>query len=224
MSSRGSSSPAGSAGSPRARASGSARRRSSAPAASTSFRFLRLAVVIGAAYWALFRWLHPLLFDDRLRSADARHDERAARPSCFAAACISLFVAALAAVNVDRRLRQSAGGRRGSPQHARRARGIAPFHSAPAHARRSACTCSTCSPCSSSCGCGFKWRRRAAAPAWWALLAAQVYLLSGSGPAVVHRLGSRVLPGRAGARRLHRRAGAALARLAGGRGDRESDK
>ena len=25
-------------------------------------RFLRLAVVIGAAYWALFRWLHPFLF------------------------------------------------------------------------------------------------------------------------------------------------------------------
>ncbi len=25
-------------------------------------RFLRLAVVIGACYWALFRWLHPLLF------------------------------------------------------------------------------------------------------------------------------------------------------------------
>jgi len=25
-------------------------------------RFLRLAVVIGAAYWALFRWLHPYLF------------------------------------------------------------------------------------------------------------------------------------------------------------------
>lgn len=26
-------------------------------------RFLRLAVVIGAAYWALFTWLHPMLFD-----------------------------------------------------------------------------------------------------------------------------------------------------------------
>jgi hypothetical protein len=25
-------------------------------------RFLRLAVVVGAAYWALFRWLHPFLF------------------------------------------------------------------------------------------------------------------------------------------------------------------
>jgi hypothetical protein len=28
------------------------------------FRFLRLAVVAGAAYWAIFRWLHPLLFDN----------------------------------------------------------------------------------------------------------------------------------------------------------------
>ena len=26
------------------------------------WRFLRLAIVIGAAYWALFRWLHPFLF------------------------------------------------------------------------------------------------------------------------------------------------------------------
>ncbi|HXT69738.1 MAG TPA: hypothetical protein VN700_08280 [Vicinamibacterales bacterium] len=26
------------------------------------FRFLRLAVVTGAAYWSLFRWLHPFLF------------------------------------------------------------------------------------------------------------------------------------------------------------------
>jgi hypothetical protein len=26
-------------------------------------RFLRLAIVIGAAYWALFRWLHPFLFE-----------------------------------------------------------------------------------------------------------------------------------------------------------------
>jgi hypothetical protein len=26
------------------------------------FRFLRLAVVIGAAYWAIFAWLHPYLF------------------------------------------------------------------------------------------------------------------------------------------------------------------
>jgi hypothetical protein len=25
-------------------------------------RFLRLAVVVGAAYWAIFRWLHPFLF------------------------------------------------------------------------------------------------------------------------------------------------------------------
>lgn len=27
------------------------------------WRFLRLAVVIAAAYWALFNWLHPMLFD-----------------------------------------------------------------------------------------------------------------------------------------------------------------
>jgi len=26
-------------------------------------RFIRLAVIIGAAYWALFRWLHPFLFE-----------------------------------------------------------------------------------------------------------------------------------------------------------------
>jgi hypothetical protein len=28
------------------------------------WRFLRLGVLIGAAYWALFRWLHPWLFED----------------------------------------------------------------------------------------------------------------------------------------------------------------
>ncbi|MEO8070807.1 MAG: hypothetical protein ABI652_05360 [Acidobacteriota bacterium] len=63
------------------------------------FRFLRLGLVIGFAYWALFRWLHPLLFTslyDRLtRDLTVEHYALAIRALLY-----FVFMAALALVNV----------------------------------------------------------------------------------------------------------------------------
>jgi hypothetical protein len=63
------------------------------------FRFARIGVVIGAMYWALFAWLHPLLFQtiyDRLtRDIATEHQAIVYRTLLYA-----LFFACLALVNV----------------------------------------------------------------------------------------------------------------------------
>ena len=62
-------------------------------------RFLRLAIVVGAAYWALFRWLHPLIFvwlwDRLIRDLTVERTALAIRVALYLA-----FFAALMAVNV----------------------------------------------------------------------------------------------------------------------------
>jgi hypothetical protein len=62
-------------------------------------RFLRLGVVIGAAYWALFRWLHPFLFvtlyDRWTRDLTVERDAILLRVALYA-----IFLAALVKVNL----------------------------------------------------------------------------------------------------------------------------
>jgi len=62
-------------------------------------RFLRLAVVIGAVYWALFRWLHPFLltttYDRLTRDLTEERKGLLIRGGLYLA-----FVAALAVVNL----------------------------------------------------------------------------------------------------------------------------
>ncbi len=63
------------------------------------FRFLRLAVVIGAAYWWLFAWLHPVLFGTLYnRWTREMTEERDA--IALRAALYVVFFAALAFVNL----------------------------------------------------------------------------------------------------------------------------
>ena len=63
------------------------------------FRFLRLAVVAGAVYWALFRWLHPYLFDHLYgrwtRDMTSERDGLILRAGLYV-----VFVLALALVNI----------------------------------------------------------------------------------------------------------------------------
>lgn len=77
-------------------------------------RFLRLGAVVGAAYWALFHWLHPYLFGslyDRLtRDLTVERDAIVIRSVLYAAflaviACVSLIAdfAKVRAVVEDRR-------------------------------------------------------------------------------------------------------------------------
>ena len=187
------------------------------------FRFLRLGVIIGAAYWVLFRWLHPLLFDGLYDSA-VRDMTSERQAIVLRASLYLLFAGALAAVNVvadfakvravveDRRSMIAALGAslRFIRRRPWRVGGVVLLNViallvilrlwlqvAPARDR--------------ACVVGVS--RLAGLPA-----GARV------GQALVHRLGGRILPGRAGARRLHGVAGARVARLAGGRGDRESER
>jgi hypothetical protein len=64
-----------------------------------AFRFARLAIVVGAAYWALFRWIHPFLFDrayDRLtRDLATEHQVIIVRAGLYV-----VFFAALALVSL----------------------------------------------------------------------------------------------------------------------------
>ena len=62
-------------------------------------RFLRLGIIIGAAYWLLFRWLQPMLFGEIYESAT--RDMTTERQGILLRASLYLvFAAALAAVNV----------------------------------------------------------------------------------------------------------------------------
>lgn len=65
------------------------------------FRFLRLGVVIGACYWALFRWLHPLLFttlyDRWTRDLTAEHQGLAIRAGLYAVFLVALMLVSLIA-------------------------------------------------------------------------------------------------------------------------------
>ncbi len=63
------------------------------------FRFLRLGVVIGAAYWGLFHWLHPLLFDG-LYDAAVRDMTSERQAILLRASLYLLFAGALATINV----------------------------------------------------------------------------------------------------------------------------
>ena len=64
-----------------------------------AIRFMRLAVLVGAAYWVLFRWIHPYLFEslyDRLtRDMTEERDAMVVRGVLYV-----VFVAAVALVNV----------------------------------------------------------------------------------------------------------------------------
>jgi hypothetical protein len=62
-------------------------------------RFLRLAVVIGVCYWAIFRWLHPLLFET-LWNRWTRDLTSESTALLLRAALYLVLLAALAAVNV----------------------------------------------------------------------------------------------------------------------------
>lgn len=64
-------------------------------------RFLRLAVVMGACYWALFRWLHPLLFDTIYnrwtRDLTEEHTALVLRVSLYLAFGLALMLVSLVA-------------------------------------------------------------------------------------------------------------------------------
>jgi hypothetical protein len=62
-------------------------------------RFLRLAVVIGAAYWALFRWVHPILFE-RVFHHFTRDMTSERSGALLRAGLYVAFLLAIAAINV----------------------------------------------------------------------------------------------------------------------------
>lgn len=62
-------------------------------------RFLRLAIVIGVCYWAIFSWLHPLLFDT-LWNRWTRDLTSETTALLIRTALYLVFLAALAAVNL----------------------------------------------------------------------------------------------------------------------------
>jgi hypothetical protein len=61
------------------------------------FRFLRLGLLLGLAYWALFRWIYPLLLGDALRALTGA---TAANPAVVRTSLEAIFVAALVLISV----------------------------------------------------------------------------------------------------------------------------
>ena len=61
------------------------------------FRFLRLGLLLALTYWALFRWIYPLLLDDTLR---ALAGATAVDPAVIQTSLEAIFVAALVFVSI----------------------------------------------------------------------------------------------------------------------------
>jgi hypothetical protein len=63
------------------------------------WRFLRLAIIVGAAYWALFAWLHPYLFGS-LWNQLTRNESSEATAAAIRVALYVVFALALALVSI----------------------------------------------------------------------------------------------------------------------------